>query len=115
MADLIDRAYLIGKFEDTGKPAVSEMGKGYDLGIAAALRVVKNAPAVNRWIPVEDALPDGNRAVLVQYNKIYADGIHKQYAVAFYGKYTHHWIEPCSGQSLNVTKWQELDIQNEKE
>ena len=58
MNDLIDRNYLIEKFSDTGAPAVSEMGKGYDLGIAAALRVVKNAPAVNRWIPVEDALPE---------------------------------------------------------
>lgn len=65
MADLIERVYLIGKFEDTGKPALSEMGKGYDLGIAAALRVVKSAPAVNRWIPVEDALPEDGQRVLI--------------------------------------------------
>lgn len=66
MADLIERDYLIRKFEDTGPPAVSEMGKGFDLGIAAALRVVKSAPAVNRWIPVEDALPEeGTRVIAV--------------------------------------------------
>lgn len=65
MADLIERDYLIEKFEDTGPPSVSEMGKGYDLGIKAALRVVKNAPAVNRWISVEDALPDALENVLV--------------------------------------------------
>lgn len=65
MADLIERDYLIRKFEDTGPPAVSEMGKGFDLGIAAALRVVKSAPAVNRWIPVEDALPEDRQRVLI--------------------------------------------------
>lgn len=62
--DLIDRNYLIKKFEDTGQPAVSEMGKGYDLGIAAALRVVKSAPAVNRWISVEDALPEKDKSYI---------------------------------------------------
>jgi hypothetical protein len=31
---------------------------------------VKNIPAVNRWIPVEDALPDKNQKVLVFYKAI---------------------------------------------
>jgi hypothetical protein len=65
MADLIERGYLIGKFENTGQPAVSEMGKGFDLGIAAALRVVKYAPAVNRWISCEDPLPEPYETVIV--------------------------------------------------
>lgn len=65
MADLIERDYLIGKFEDTGTPALSEMGKGYDLGIKAALRVVKKAPAVNRWIPCSKRLPEKNQTVIV--------------------------------------------------
>ena len=110
MADLIERDALEAKIREN-----SMRIRFFDPSVNVILHLIRYAPAVNRWIPVEDALPDGNRAVLVQYNKMYADGIHKQYAVAFYGKYTHHWIEPCSGQSLNVTKWQELDIQNEKE
>ena len=65
MDDLIYRNYLIEKFSDTGIPAVSEMGKGYDLGIAAALRVVKNAPSVNNCISVKDAFPDTNGEYLV--------------------------------------------------
>lgn len=65
MSDLIERVYLIKKFEDDGPPVVSEMGKGYDLGIAAALRVVKNAPAVNRWIPCSEMLPENRERVLV--------------------------------------------------
>lgn len=69
MNDLIKRSYLIKKFEYTGQPALSEIGKGYDLGIAAALRVVKNAPAAVRWIPVEVALPKPYERVLT------ADGI----------------------------------------
>ena len=110
MADLIERDALEAKIREN-----SMRIRFFDPSVNVILHLIRYAPAVNRWIPVEDALPDGNRAVLVQYNEMYADGIHKQYAVAFYGKYTHHWIEPCSGQSLNVTKWQELDIQNEKE
>ena len=65
MDDLIERGYLIGKFEDTGPPALSEMGKGYDLGIKAALRVVKKAPAVNRWIPCSERMPENRERVLV--------------------------------------------------
>ena len=85
------------------------------LGARNRETAVKYWNSVSRWIPCSERMPDGNRAVLVQYNEMYADGVHKQYAVAFYGKYTRHWIEPCSGQHLNVTKWQELDIQPEKE
>lgn len=44
---------------------MSEMGKGYDLGIAAALRVVKNATSANLWIPIENALPEIGYSVLV--------------------------------------------------
>lgn len=65
MNDLIERNYLIEKFSDTGPPSLSEMGKGYDLGIAAALRVVKNAPSVNMWIPIENSLPEIGYNVLV--------------------------------------------------
>jgi hypothetical protein len=64
MDDLIYRDYLIGKFEYTGQPAVSEMGKGYDLGIAAALRVVKNAPSVNRWVACREMLPEKDKSYI---------------------------------------------------
>ena len=36
-------------------------------GIAALYEMEKGAPAVNRWIPVEDALPEIDRDVLVYY------------------------------------------------
>lgn len=71
MDDLIKRDYLIKKFEDTGQPAISEMGKGYDLGIKAALRVVKKAPTVNRWIPCSERLPEDNAEVLVSFCRRY--------------------------------------------
>lgn len=59
----------------------------------------------NRWIPVEDALPDGNRLVLVHY----IDNYHDSYAVAFFGKFTGKWIEPISGQFLDVDRWQDIE------
>lgn len=70
MADLIERDYLIGKFEDTGPPALSEMCKGYDLGIKAALRVVKKAPAVNRWISCSERFPENDEPVLITCNSL---------------------------------------------
>lgn len=69
MTDWIERDYLIRKFEDTGPPAVSEMGKGYDLGIAAALRVVKSSPAVNRWIPCSNRMPENRENVIFTINR----------------------------------------------
>jgi hypothetical protein len=34
-------------------------------GLRIARKCIENAPAVNRWIPVEDALPDALQNVLV--------------------------------------------------
>lgn len=83
-----------------------------DLVRKAALNQTSESTATS-WRSVKDALPDGNRSVLVEYNEIYSDGVHKQYAVAFFGKYTRQWIEPCSGINLDVTKWREIDIPKE--
>lgn len=113
MADLIDRDYLIEKFEDTGQPAISEMGKGYDLGIAAALRVAKNAPSVNRWIPCSERLPETGVEVLLwfeyfrygEYNRMY-----QTYGIGQYFKNYDFWLidHETGWQKLHVIAWMPL-------
>lgn len=113
MADLIDRNYLIEKFSDTGAPAVSEMGKGYVLGIAAALRVVKKAPAVNRWIPCSERLPDNGVAVLV-----YTGENNFKVWLAEYSKYMEVWTLAGNYVPIkknNVSYWMPLPEPPEKE
>ena len=44
---------------------------------------------------------------------MYADGIHKKYAVAFFGKFTGRWIEPLTGQYLDVDMWCEIPFESE--
>ena len=54
MADLIDRDALIAEYDRVhfGAPG-------------GARKLMQDAPAVNRWIPVEDALPDALQNVIV--------------------------------------------------
>ena len=102
MADLIDRDQTKLSFCDS----CSHKGDCFPTmcGIHA---VLDEQPAVNRWISVEDALPDNNRDVLVQYNPEY-NSSDKRYAVAFFGKRTEKWIELISGKCLDVIRWREL-------
>ena len=103
MNDLIYRNYLIEKFSDTGVPSVSETGKGYDLGIAAALRVVKNAPSANLCISVKDALPDIDGEYLV-----YTD----HYEIAEYDTELQqfgHTDEYKDELGYNIVEWYEVN------
>lgn len=100
MADLIERDYLIKKFEDTGQPAISEMGKGYDLGIKAALRVVKKAPTVNRWIPCSERLSEENKVVLVSTTTGYVD-----FAVLRWGKWFPDGYNGVAFPPNRITAW----------
>lgn len=74
---------------------------------------MKDASKINKWCKVEDALPDNLRSVVVRHNVMYADGIHKKYAVAFFSKWTGNWIEPLTGQHLDVDMWHEIPLEYE--
>jgi hypothetical protein len=113
MDDLIYRKYLIEKFSDTGAPAVSEMGKGYDLGIAAALRVVKNAPSVNRWIPCSERMPENGEEVLVWFEYFrYGDYncMYQTYGIGTYSRRYDSWLidHETGWQKLRVFAWMPL-------
>lgn len=57
-----------------------------------------------KWVSPETALPNPFISVLVWYNNENID----DYAVAFYGARTREWIEPISGQCLDVKMWREI-------
>ena len=63
MADLIDKDVLLKEY-------CTDCNSGIDKpcpipGRCNEYVLIKNFPAVNRWIPVEDALPENNEIVLV--------------------------------------------------
>lgn len=58
MADLIEKSPILSKLTMCINQSESDWDDGYNTGIAEAMQYVKNAPAVNRWISVEDALPE---------------------------------------------------------
>lgn len=68
MADLIDRDEIAYKVKSCITiPADNEWDSGYNTAMAEATQYIQNAPAVNRWIPVEDALPEYDTMVIVCY------------------------------------------------
>lgn len=62
MADLIDRDAVLKKFiEGYGD---DDFTTGYNWAVDEYRQKIAEIPAVNRWIPVEDALPEENEYVL---------------------------------------------------
>lgn len=62
MADLIERDALEAKIREN-----SMRIRFFDPSVNVILHLIRYAPAVNRWIPVEDALPEVYEKVLT-YN-----------------------------------------------
>lgn len=68
MADLIDRDAAAYKVKSCITiPADNEWDSGYNTAMAEANQYIQNAPAVNRWISVEDALPENLHPVLITW------------------------------------------------
>lgn len=62
MADLIERDALEAKIRDN-----SMRIRFFDPSVNVILHLIRYAPAVNRWIPVEDALPENLHPVLITW------------------------------------------------
>lgn len=73
MDDLIYRNVLIDELKNIKFPCMLPSGAEYLDGIQTAVKrisgVINDVPAVNRWIPVEDALPEkeGNYLCTLYY------------------------------------------------
>lgn len=80
--------------------------------ITKALDLAADVLERSSWIPCNERLPDNNRSVIARYNAMYADGIHKKYAVAFFSKFTGKWVEPLTGQHLDVDMWCEIPLES---
>lgn len=117
MSDLIERQVAINEIEKLKSKLDTKWLQDICMrnGLIYAQRCVNSLPAVNRWIPCNGRLPDSNRSVIVQYNAMYADGIHKKYAVAFFSKFTGKWVEPLTGQHLDVDMWCEIPLENKSQ
>ena len=92
MADLIDRDALFLK-QKAHADLFADSTVHDDIvrrdEATAALAEIINAPTVNRWIPVEDALPETTDTFLA----IVEENGEREYVIATYARYTGHWID----------------------
>lgn len=65
MADLIDRDAVIKQIAETQDKVSSGIE---DVTFYRAIKIIRNAPAVNRWIPCSESLPEVWKEVLVVLN-----------------------------------------------
>lgn len=103
MADLIDRDALLKKI--CGNECGSVCNEECENVMCNYYDYIMDAPAVNRWIPVEDALPEENARCLV-YTESGGYGISRKI-----GRNLEKWN--CFG--LQVTHWMPLPEPPEKE
>ena len=110
MADLIDRDAVIKQIAETQDKVSSGIE---DVTFYRAIKIIRNAPAVNRWIPVEYALPDKKQKVLVFYKAIgEKNNIHNDVIATNWRKENGDFI-PFEG--YEITHWMELPEPPEKE
>lgn len=121
MADLIDRDAAAYKVKSCITiPADNEWDSGYNTAMAEAKQYIQNAPAVNRWISVEDALPDSTEDVLVWFEYFrYGeyDCLYQTYGIGNYSKNYDDWIvnHETGWDQLRVIAWMPLPEPPEKE
>jgi hypothetical protein len=80
-----------------------------------ARKCIENAPAVNRWIPVEDALPESEREVLVYVKGDFDNSI--PFITTAYINSDHDWESDYDGEVIDskITHWMPLPEPPEKE
>jgi hypothetical protein len=110
MADLIDRDMAIYELEAFRDSCIANLLR---MSFEDITDVVKDIPAVNRWIPVEDALPEKKQKVLVFYKAIgEKNNIHDDVIATNWRKANGDFI-PFAG--YEITHWMPLPEPPEKE
>lgn len=104
MDDLIYRNALIEELKKIRFPCMLPSGAEYLEGVQTAVTrisgVINDAPAVGRWISVEDALPEENNVVLVSTTTGHVD-----FAVLRWGKWFSDGYVGVAFPPNRITAW----------
>lgn len=120
MADLIDRDAVLHDVSTECSNAHEAKYYEAQVALTRAKKIIRDAPAVNRWIPVEDALPDSTEDVLVWFEYFrYGeyDCLYQTYGIGNYSKNYDDWIvnHETGWDQLRVIAWMPLPEPPEKE
>ena len=118
MADLIDRAAVLAEI-DRFQIRFNETGDSHErVAYASAehcMLVIKEAPAVNRWIPCSERLPEFEREVLVYVKGNFDNSI--PFITTAYINSDCDWQSDYDGEVIDskITHWMPLPEPPEKE
>lgn len=104
MDDLIYRNALIEDLKKIKFPCMLPSGAEYLEGVQTAVTrisgVIDDAPAVNRWVPVSERLPEEDKVVLVSTTTGYVD-----FAVLRWGKWFPDGYNGVAFPPNRITAW----------
>ena len=114
MAEYIDkndlREYISGYIKScNGKPTYTDMDAM--VGIISLLEQMPAADVqpINRWISVEDRLPESEKDVLIWYRNTWGAGFTSyRFGISRWFSNIKRWYEGCLPKDIEVLYWQPL-------
>ena len=97
---------------ESSMPAKDNYAKGYDAALGRVLIAVREVPPtadvqpVDRWISVDDKLPEWDKTVLVWYASDTLFGVSEGYGLSWYhGSWR---LNDLNGENIRIFYWQYL-------
>lgn len=117
MGEYISRDEAINAIKslESNMPAKDNYAKGYDAALGRVLIAVREVPPVtdvqpvNRWISVEDRLPESRKEVLVWYRYTWGNGSTSYgFGISWWHSNAKQWRDGCLLKGVEVLYWQPL-------
>lgn len=110
MADLIERNDVLTEIisfrkENAERSGDNDIMRGKDIACEFAVDVIANAPAINRWIPVSERMPDDELPVIVAHIDREGYGLP---SIGMFRGNPKKWMTSSAIEIVNVTHWMQM-------
>lgn len=110
MNDLISRSHFDSRIRVAGGMVEEDLSDDFKDGVLTVLEMLKTERSVQRWIPIEERLPENDRYILMSFANAYMPQIGRYESDEDGGGafYPDDDDRSCASYGLMVDAWMEL-------